>query len=205
MSGEPAATETRWRREWDSNPRGAAPQHALQACALDRSAIPPSARDHTQARFSRQRSRAPSSAYGQHRAANKASSVMALRSGARTRQIQPRPVAWRAGALRGCLGCPASSFPPGGPGQRAGVPRRNCPILGLRSAQGGNPAERFWVGDLRTAPAVGAWRTAGAARLSLPAPGPAWSAPGRPWAGTAAARRSCSWPRCARPRSPPTT
>src|ERR671910_2242208 len=30
-----------WRREWDLNPRGAAPQHAFQACAIDRSAIPP--------------------------------------------------------------------------------------------------------------------------------------------------------------------
>jgi hypothetical protein len=56
-----SATTSLWRREWDLNPRGAAPQHALQACALDRSAIPPSVRKHSGAAPARQRSLPPNS------------------------------------------------------------------------------------------------------------------------------------------------
>jgi hypothetical protein len=175
-----------WRREWDSNPRGAAPQHALQACALNRSAIPPSARDHTQAAFPRQRS-SRQAIYGAADPGTK------LASGG----TEP----W-----------PGEVPDPGFPSTSASSPVRElairAPDLSSESTAPGRPTIDAVAGLSVTKPWAedagpsrpSALRRPARPAFSLPAPGSVSSAPGRPWAGTGAARRSCSSPRCAPPR-----
>ena len=98
---------------------------------------------------------------------------------------------WRATGTRGRMGIP--------------------PVAQTGDAPGFPPASR-WNSSTRSPRRTPARRCrppaspqqAGTGFFSLPAPGSAWSAPAPPWAGTGAARRFCSWPRCARPRSPRT-
>jgi hypothetical protein len=119
---------------------------------------------------------------------------------------------WNEAGLRGTEPWPGEVPDPGFPSTSASSPVRElairAPDLSSESTAPGRPTIDAVAGLSVTKPWAedagpsrpSALRRPARPAFSLPAPGSVSSAPGRPWAGTGAARRSCSSPRCAPPR-----